>query len=860
MWIVLASLLATALACLAGWLQTRRQLTECRRDAQAHRQASQSLAVEREAAHDKWREGIERLRLAEKAARFGIWELDLDHGTMALSEGAAVLHGLPEAPQLRRIDEVRLLLHPDDREMVKRDFRSDGVHDSEFRLLNGDGSSRWCRAVGQLKTGPGPQRVIGALIDITEQKKLVDQLREVASRLDVAEKAGKFGVWEVDFVARTMTISRGMARLFDRPEGSAMCLSLEEWDRFTGPEHKATVMAAVDWARQNGQNFFYEYEITLPDGSVHWHRAQARDEFQGDRPLRSTGVTMDISGEMALVLSLEEARGKAEAATLAKSEFLANMSHELRTPMNGVIGMTSLLLATELTEEQRDFAVTLSNSGESLLAIVNDILDFSKLDANKLTIETVRFDLRQVLEDVAEVLAPSAHDKGLNLAVYYPSGMPVAFIGDGARIRQVVTNLVGNAIKFTHRGEVLISAERGADTGGNDAGNDGGNQVKISVTDTGIGIPADKMGILFEKFSQADASTSRKYGGTGLGLAISKKLVELMDGSIQATSAESGGSTFSFRLPLGEDPQSMIDAPATRATVILRGLRVLVVDDVAINRRILHERLAGWGMRAEVCASAEEALPVMRAARARGHAFDFVLADYELPGMNGPRFADLLKTDLGLKDSVCILLASTKVWKDLRGFSGVGPDKCLMKPVRHSKLEDTLCRLRAARVAGHDDSSQGTPPPLSSIHGNGAENDGVRLRALVVEDNPVNQKVAVLLLRRLGVDAEVAKDGEEGVQRIRSQPYDVIFMDCQMPVMNGYDAATAVRQLPPPQRDVWVVAMTADAMDGSRERCLKAGMDDFMTKPLKTEELVAALGRFREQAAARHRPLAGVEA
>ena len=635
------------------------------------------------------------------------------------------------------------------------------------------------------------------------------------------------GIFQSTPDGRYLLVNPALAQMYGYASVEELLESVRDISRsiYVDPTVRDTFKALME---RDSEVRGLEYQVRRKDRGVIWISEQARavrDEH--GEVLYYEGFIQNIDQRKRAEEELRVAKEAAEAASVAKSQFLAVMSHEIRTPMNGVIGMASLLLDSPLTPEQHDYAETIRQSGDALLTVINDILDFSKIESGRLDLEQEPFAVRECVEAALDLLAPQAGEKGLDLLFEIAEGVPPTVRGDVTRLRQILVNLLSNAVKFTERGEVVLSLRAEL------LPEPGRVRLQFAVTDTGIGIAPEVIGRLFQSFTQADASTTRRYGGTGLGLVIARRLAEMMGGGMSVESEPGRGSTFRFSMvveALPNKPRPYHGSPR----VALAGRRLLIVDDNATNRRILTGLAQNWGMQSVGLDSGPAALAVLRT----GAHFDFAILDMQMPEMDGHMLAQAIR-QLRPPEALPLVLLSSLCQRDLV------PDKTLFaallsKPTKPAQIIELLTRL-AVR-----DQAEAKPAPALPLPPAGCTHPD---RVLLAEDNSVNQKVALHMLARLGYRADVAGNGLEVLDALRRQPYDIIFMDVQMPEMDGLEATQRLRtETVNSEGRPWIVALTANAMQGDRERCLAAGMDDYLTKPIKPPDLAAALVRAKASA------------
>jgi PAS domain S-box-containing protein len=808
-------------------------------------------ALERaEAAEAENRRMVERMRMTNDAAGLSMWEWHIKEDITRIDESSPFIERLGCPQQFKGTEYTEKYVHPDDREgwvaLFKRVLTStDQMFSHRYRAVFGDGSIGYiqCHARVVRDAKGQPVSVLGIDWDATDEElakqeiaRQSSDLREAQERFQRAVSGTQDALFEFNLRSGETWYSPRFRQMLGYAATDDDADADGKIETFIHPDDGAIVGKAMGDHLTFGLPYDVEYRLRKRDGEWLWVRSRASAERDvEDRPLWLAGSIRDITDERAGREAMVMAKQEAEAASRAKSTFLATMSHEIRTPMNGIIGMTGLMLETGLDRVQRDYAETIRASADSLLTILNDILDFSKIEAGKLDIESLELDLRSNVDDVGSIMAFQAAAKSLELVVNVRPEVPERVFGDPQRIRQCLLNLVGNAIKFTPSGEVVLEV---CCVGRQD----GRALVHFEVRDTGIGIPQESLDRLFQPFTQADSSTTRRFGGTGLGLSIVRKLIEMMGGQVGAHSEPGKGSTFWFTLPLEPAEIGGAEPPRDRNA---DGRRVLLVDDSATNRQVLANQLKHAGYEVETAASAMRALAILREPGLKS--FDAVVLDYQMPDMDGAMLGEQIVKARDIAPTRLMLLTSLDRSGDMQRFAQIGFSAYLTKPVRTREL---LACLNRALSHDAEDWHMHSQPIIT--RGTLVATETRRQysgQVLLVEDNAINQRVARRFLERLGCEVQVVGDGRQAVEAFERNRYTFILMDMQMPVMDGLEATRRIRELENNgSKRTPIVALTANAMMGTLERCLEAGMDDYLTKPLDISRLQDVLDRFMGRA------------
>lgn len=830
------------------------------------------VVTERKRTEVLLRSSEEKLRQALDASNTGLWDWNTETHEVRFSREWKRQLGYEETELPDTFDTWEHRLHPDDHARAIAYVQAylvhpEGDYRQDFRLQHKDGSYRWIEARATFVTEPDGRcvRLLGSHTDITARKQAEEALQTSETRLRLTLDVATDGLWDWNLSTKQAYYSPSWVRLLGLEDQEIPLNNMFDWKNRIHQDDRAWVEQALNRHLEGeSAGYMVEHRVRHRSGEWKWFAMRGKVvawDAQG-RPVRMMGAMTDITerklSEARLAQAAQElerknkelavARDKALEAVKIKAEFLATMSHEIRTPMNGVIGMTGLLLDTPLNTQQREYAEVVRVSGEHLLGIINEILDFSKIEAGKLDLEDLNFDLYTTVEDAIGLLGEPAYAKGLELTSLVHVGVPTTLRGDPGRLRQILVNLIGNAVKFTEQGEVVVTVSLEPDEGTAARSDSSYRTLRFEVSDTGVGIAPEQQTKLFQPFTQADGSNTRKYGGTGLGLAICRQLVGMMGGRIGVRSKVGEGSVFWFTgtFPLRAEEAYAAVLPHTA----LRGRRVLIVDDHLTNRQVLEQSLHKQGVICESAADGFQALERLRHAAGRQSLPDLAILDMQMPNMDGLELARQIKSDPRISATRLVLLTSVGQRGDARKAQHAGIAAYLTKPIRQTLLYECLSVvLGSVSEAGAPTTQQATS--IITRHSLSEAQTRTKPVILVVDDNPVNQKVAANMLEKLGYRVNVAANGREAVESIARIPYALVFMDCQMPEMDGLEATRAIRDQEERQcragndlSRLPVIAMTANAMQEDRDRCLASGMDDFLSKPVIKKALEAVLIRW----------------
>jgi two-component system, sensor histidine kinase and response regulator len=779
--------------------------------------------TERKALEDRLHYATESLNIAQTAAGVATFDFDFRRNSRICSDNFRELLGIPSATPLDDLNRALSRVHPDDFAHVRsaplETTPADPYYRCEYRVLPDGGGERWIGEKAKVTRGPSGdvERITGALVDISDLKHTKAALGSVEIRLERALRGTQDGLWEIDLLTNVSWYGLRFGELLGYSV-EELGTSHEQFMGLIHPEDRERVAVSLDNHLEHRAVYDLEFRVRHKAGHYEWMRARGQAERAADgTPLRLAGAMQLITDRKHAEQASLDAKLNAEAANRAKSSFLANLSHEIRTPMNGVIGMSQILAETPLDNTQREYLDIIRGSAKALLSLINGVLDLSKIEADRLELENVEFDLIHMLYETVAATALQTAAKGIELIVSIEAEVPVLIRADPGRLRQVVLNLLGNAVKFTHEGYIAVHLATQVE---NER-----TSLTIEVTDTGIGIPADRLDRLFKSFSQVDSSTTRHYGGTGLGLSIVKRLAELMGGEVGVRSEVGNGSTFWVRVQVDGVKEQPPRVP------IGLGRKILIVDDIPAARDSLALKLKLYRYDTVSVGSVDEALEQL----AKNSSFDLVLADELMPIRGGLDLLALLRSDGRFAHLPFILLSLFGAEHDAIEHEH-RPNAIGLKPIRAVQLATLIDQVLTGKTP-HAPNLKTSPQAKATFRGN---------KILLVEDNPVNQRVAQRTLQNLAAEVTIANNGAEALERIAAAAFDAVLMDCQMPVMDGFTATRRIRELEASRgiKRLPIIALTANVMSEDRENCIAAGMDAHLGKPIEPAQLIEALSRF----------------